>query len=89
MGMGMNDEALIEHYQPLDVTCDGFTQYVSINGIMRCVGYAMQPIWPHNEPQRVVVARLRFPVCCIDAAIFETRNAMCRPMEPGLSFGRH
>jgi hypothetical protein len=63
MGDNMQDEMLVEPFAAVECFCDGFADFQLIDGVLRCVGYRLQPpSHLHGDPLKVIVMRLTVPI---------------------------
>ena len=77
----MQDETLVEPFAALECFCDGFTDFQLIDGVMRCVGYRLQPpSHIHGDPLKVVVLRLTIPLAgaLSSSAVVRRLGGLCR-----------
>lgn len=66
----MRDDTLVEQFAVPEILVDGFAEHVSINGVMRCVGYR------NVGNRKVIVIRLAWPEASTEAAIGEALDAL-------------
>lgn len=72
----MRDETLVETFAAPEIFVDGFSDHQVHNGVMTCAGYRIQPpSREHGEPLKMVVIRLVFPLCAVEAAIADAKQA--------------
>jgi hypothetical protein len=77
----MHDEMLVEPFAAVECFCDGFADFQLIDGVLRCVGYRLQPpSHRHGEPLKVIVMRLTVPIAgaLAGSAIVRRMGGMCR-----------
>ncbi len=76
MGMGRNDETLVEPFTVQEYFVDGFDGFEVKDGILTCAGYRLQrPSRANGDPLKVVVMRIVMPVANLGACIIRATDA--------------
>lgn len=84
----MQDKALIEPYAVQEFFVDGFADFYVADGVLRCVGYRVQPPRAAGGLVKVAVMRVVVPASGASVAADLTKEAVRSVAVPGLVIAR-